>query len=138
MLCRLHLVCLRAYQRPRRSSDAWGEYSWHHDLCLKTAPDEGSRHQEWPAPASQPLPPRGSVLFGIQLSRTERLLQVLPTGMDEFGVGADLIDLDLGAVALYVSLLEHLVEDCALIYAVDDVAENLLLPLGPTRVTPKE
>src|SRR5215208_6876712 len=138
MLCRLHLVCLRAYQRPRRSSDAWGEYSWHHDLCLKTAPDEGSRHQEWPALASQPLPPRGSVLFGIQLSRTERLLQVLPTGMDQFGVAPDLIDLDLGAVTLYVRLLEYLVEFGVLIYAMDDVAEDLLLPPGPARVTPKE
>jgi hypothetical protein len=45
------------------------------------------------------------VLFGIQLSRTERLLQVLPTGMDEFGVAPDLIDLNFRAVALYVRLL---------------------------------
>ncbi len=49
----------------------------------------------WSAPASQPLLARGSVPPGVQLSRTERLLQVLPTGMDEFGVAPDLIDLNL-------------------------------------------
>jgi hypothetical protein len=58
--------------------------------------------------------------------------------MDEFGVAPDLIDLDLGAVALHVRLLEYLVEFGVLIYAMDDVAENLLLPPGPARVTPKE
>jgi hypothetical protein len=92
----------------------------------------------WPAPASQTLLARGSVPPGVQLSRTERLLQVLPTGMDEFGVAPDLIDLDLGAVALYVRLLEYIVEFGVLIYAMDDVAEDLLLPPDPARVTPKE
>jgi len=58
--------------------------------------------------------------------------------MDEFGVAPDLIDLDLGAVALYVRLLEYLVEFGVLIYAMDDVAQDLLLPPGPARVTPKE
>jgi hypothetical protein len=58
--------------------------------------------------------------------------------MDEFGVAPDLIDLDLGAVALYVRLLEYLVQFCVFIYAMDDVAEDLLLPPGPARVTPKQ
>jgi hypothetical protein len=58
--------------------------------------------------------------------------------MDEFGVAPDLIELNLGAVALYVRLLEYLVEFDILIYAMDDVAEDLLLPPGPARVTPKE
>src|SRR5215211_5269880 len=58
--------------------------------------------------------------------------------MDELGVAPDLIDLDLGAVALYVRLLEYLVQFGILIYAVDDVAEDLLLAPGPARVTPKE
>jgi hypothetical protein len=58
--------------------------------------------------------------------------------MDEFGVAPDLIDLYLGAVALYVRLLEYPVEFGVLIYAMDDVAEDLLLPPGPARVTPKE
>jgi len=44
----------------------------------------------------------------------------------------------LGAVALYVRLLEYLVEFGVLIYAMDDVAEDLLLPPGPARVAPKE
>ena len=52
-------------------------------------------------PLARALLARGSVPPGVQLSRTERLLQVLPTGMDEFGVAPDLIDLDLGAVALW-------------------------------------
>jgi hypothetical protein len=80
----------------------------------------------------------GSVPPGIQLPRAEHLLQMFPTGMDELGVAPDLIDLNLGAVALYVRLLEYLVEFCVLIYAVDDVAEDLLLPRGPARGTPKE
>jgi len=58
--------------------------------------------------------------------------------MDEFGVAPDLIDLILGAVALYVRLLEYLVEFGILIYAMDHVAEDLLLPPGPARVTPEE
>jgi hypothetical protein len=58
--------------------------------------------------------------------------------MDEFGVAPDLIDLDLGAVAHYVRLLQYLVEFGVIIYAVDDVAEDLLLPPGPARVTPNE
>jgi hypothetical protein len=57
--------------------------------------------------------------------------------MDEFGVAPNLIDLNLGAIALYVMLLEYLVEFCVLIYAVDDVAEDPLLPPGPAQVTPK-
>jgi len=58
--------------------------------------------------------------------------------MDEFGVAPDLIDLDLGAVAQYIRLLQYLVEFGVIIYAVDDVAEDLLLPPGPARVTPNE
>jgi hypothetical protein len=58
--------------------------------------------------------------------------------MDEFGVAPDLIDLYLGAVALYVRLLEYPVEFGVLIYAMDNVAEDLLLPPGPARVTPKK
>jgi hypothetical protein len=57
--------------------------------------------------------------------------------MDEFGVAPNLIDFNLGAVALYIRLLEYLVEFCVLIYAVDDVAEDPLLPPGPAQVTPK-
>jgi len=57
--------------------------------------------------------------------------------MDEFGVASNLIDFDLGAVALYVRLLEYLVEFCVLIYAMDDVAEDPLLPPGSAQVTPK-
>jgi hypothetical protein len=91
----------------------------------------------WSAPASQTLLARGSVPPGVQLFRTECLLHVLPTGMDEFGVAPNLIDFNLGAVALYIRLLEYLVEFCVLIYAVDDVAEDPLLPPGPAQVTPK-
>jgi len=58
--------------------------------------------------------------------------------MYEFGVAPDLIDLDLGAVALYVRLLEYLVQFCVFIYAMDDVTEDLLLPPGPARVAPKQ
>jgi hypothetical protein len=71
----------------------------------------------------------------LQLSRAEGLLQVLPTGMDQFRVGANLIYLLLRAVALHVWLLEHLVEVGVLVSAVDDVAEDLLFPLGPARVS---
>src|SRR5215213_4790196 len=75
---------------------------------------------------------------GIQRSRAEYLLQVLPTGMNELGVGADLIYLARGAVAPHIRLFENLVEGGVLIYAMDDVAKNFLFPLGPTRLTPKE
>src|SRR5215212_4948556 len=75
---------------------------------------------------------------GIQRSRAKHLLQVLPTGMNELGVGTDLIYLALGAVAPHIRLFENLVEGGVLIYAMDDVAKNFLFPLGPTRVTPKE
>jgi hypothetical protein len=57
--------------------------------------------------------------------------------MDEFRVAPNLIDLNLGAVALYVRLLEYLVEFCVLIYAMDDVAEDPFLPPGPAQITPK-
>jgi len=63
---------------------------------------------------------------------------MLPAGIDQFRVAPDLIDLDLGEVALYVRLLEYLVQFGILIYAVDDVAEDLFLAPGPARVTPKE
>src|SRR5215212_9708115 len=63
---------------------------------------------------------------------------MLPTSLDEFWVAPDLIYLLLRAVAPHVRLLEHLVERDILIYAVDDVAEDLLLPFGPARVATKE
>src|SRR3954467_7776025 len=71
---------------------------------------------------------------GVQLSRTKHALQVLPTGVDEFGVAPDLLYLLLRAVAPHVGLLEHLAEEGVLVYTVDDVAEDLLLPVGPARV----
>src|SRR5215216_3988186 len=77
-------------------------------------------------------------LPGIQLSRAERLLQVPPGRVDEFGVAPDLVYLDLRAVAAHVGLLNHLVEGGVFIYAVDDVPEYLLLPLGPARVATEE
>ncbi len=54
------------------------------------------------------------------------------------GLPPDLVYLLLRAIALHVRLPEHLGEVGVLIYAVDDVAEDLLLPLGPTRVTIEE
>src|SRR3712207_5338058 len=74
----------------------------------------------------------------VQLPRAERLLQVFPCRVDELGVALDLVYLGLGAVALHIRLPEHLVEVGVLVYAVDDVPEDLLLPLGPTRVATKE
>src|SRR5215218_9107846 len=59
---------------------------------------------------------------------------MLPGGVDEFGVVADLVYLDLRAVASHVGLLEHLPEIRVLVYAVDDVPQYFLLPLGSTRV----
>jgi hypothetical protein len=58
--------------------------------------------------------------------------------MDQFWVAADLIDLNRGAVALYVRLLEYLLQFGILIYAMDDVAQYLLLPPGSAGVTAKE
>jgi hypothetical protein len=37
----------------------------------------------------------------------EHVLQVLPAMVDELGIHDDLVDLDLGAVAAHVGLLEY-------------------------------
>src|SRR5918998_257867 len=63
---------------------------------------------------------------------------MLPGCVDELGVALDLVYLGLGAVALHIRLPEHLVEVGILVYAVDGVPGDLLLPLGPTRVATKK
>jgi hypothetical protein len=75
---------------------------------------------------------------GIQLPGAERLFQVLLGGVDELGVVVDLVYLVLGAIAPHVMLLKYLLEVRVLGYAVEDVAEDLLLPLGSTRVAKEE
>ena len=50
--------------------------------------------------------------------------------MDELGGVDDLVYLGLGAVAAYVGFLHYVVQRRALVHAVDDVPEYLLLPLG--------
>ena len=66
------------------------------------------------------------------------MLQVLPTMVDELGIHDDLVDLALGAVAAHVGLLEYVVKVGILIYAVDDVLEDLLLALSARAVLPAE
>jgi hypothetical protein len=68
----------------------------------------------------------------------EHVLQVLPAMVDELGIHDDLVDLDLGAVAAHVGLLEYVVKVGILIHAVDDVPENLLLALSARTVPPAE
>src|SRR5215208_2551746 len=76
--------------------------------------------------------------LGVKFHGAERMLHVLPGCVHELGIALDLVYLGLGAVVLHVGLPEHIMEVGVLIYAVDDVAEDLLLPLGPTRATTKE
>ena len=66
------------------------------------------------------------------------MLQVLPAMVDELGIHDDLVDLALGAVAAHVGLLEYVVKVGILIYAVDDVLEDLLLALSARAVLPAE
>jgi hypothetical protein len=54
--------------------------------------------------------------------------------VDQFGVPEDLVDLLLGAVSAHVGFLEHLAKVSVCIYAVVDVAEDLLLALGAKTV----
>jgi len=54
--------------------------------------------------------------------------------VDQLGVSEDLVDLELGAVSAYVRLLEHVAEVGVRVYAVADVAEDLLLALGTETV----
>ena len=82
--------------------------------------------------------PLRSTLIGIQLSRAERLLQVLPCCVHEIGAARDLVYLSLGAVATYVGLSQHFVEIRILVDAVHDVLEDLLLMLYLSRVTLEE
>jgi hypothetical protein len=58
--------------------------------------------------------------------------------VDELGVHDDLVDLDLGAVAAHVGLLEYVVKVGVLVHAVDDVLEYLLLALSARAVAPAE
>jgi hypothetical protein len=69
------------------------------------------------------------MLIGIQLSRAERLLQVLPAGVHEIGAARDLVYLRLGTVAKYVRFSQHFAEIRILVDAMDDVLEDLLLVL---------
>jgi hypothetical protein len=59
----------------------------------------------------------------------ERLLQVSPAGVHQIGAARDLFYLCLGAVAPHVRFMQHFVEVCILVDAVDDVLEDLLLVL---------
>jgi hypothetical protein len=54
--------------------------------------------------------------------------------VDELRVHDDLVDLDLGAVAAHVGLLEDVVKVGILIHAVEDVLEDLLLALSARAV----
>jgi hypothetical protein len=58
--------------------------------------------------------------------------------VDELGIHDDLVDLDWGAVAAHVGLLEYVVKVGILIQAVEDVLEDLLLALGASAVVPAE
>src|SRR5215203_2068119 len=86
----------------------------------------------------------GTLMFGlgtppgIELPGPGSLFQLLSCRADELGIALDLVYLSLRAVSLYVRLLEHLGQCGVLVYAVNDVAEDFLFPLGPTRVTPNE
>src|SRR5215210_8796002 len=55
---------------------------------------------------------------------------MFPAGVDELGVVNDLVYLGLRAVASHVVLTYDVVQGCALVDAVDDVPEYLLLALG--------
>src|SRR5215213_1868776 len=57
---------------------------------------------------------------------------------NKLGVVLDLVYLALGAVAPHIGLPEHLRKSGVLVYPVDDVAEDLLLPLRPARVAREE
>jgi hypothetical protein len=52
---------------------------------------------------------------------------MLPARVDEFWVADDSVYLALGAGTVYIGLLEHFAEISALVYAVDDVLEDLIL-----------
>jgi hypothetical protein len=58
--------------------------------------------------------------------------------VDELGVHDDLVDLDLGAVAAHVGLLEYVVKVSVIVYAVEDVLEDLLLAPSARAVAPAE
>jgi hypothetical protein len=58
--------------------------------------------------------------------------------VDELGVHDDLVDLALGAVAAHVGLREDVVKVGVLVYAVDDVLEDLFLALSARAVLPAE
>jgi len=68
----------------------------------------------------------------------EHVLQVLPAMVGKLGIDDDLVDLALGAVAAHVGLLEYVVKVGILIYAVDDVPEDLLLALSARVLLPAE
>src|SRR5215207_7113269 len=63
---------------------------------------------------------------------------MLPAGVHELRIALDLVYLGLGAVALHVGLSEHILEVGVLVNAVDDVPEDLFLPLRATRATTEE
>jgi hypothetical protein len=66
----------------------------------------------------------------LELLRSERLAESFSGGPDKLGIAYDLVDLLLGTVATHVVFLEYLLQGHILVYAADDVPEDLLLTLG--------
>src|SRR5687768_12306452 len=69
-------------------------------------------------------------LARVQFPRAEVLPQVLARGLDEPGIGADLLYLQGRSVAPHVLLLHHVAQVRPLAQAVDDVLDHPLLPCG--------
>src|SRR5215204_3353482 len=67
---------------------------------------------------------------GVEFPRVEVPLQVLVGGLDEPGVGADLLYLKGRGVAPHVLLLYHVAQVRPFAETVDDVLGDPLLPLG--------
>ena len=61
---------------------------------------------------------------------SERLSESFSGGRDELRTAYDLLDLGAGAVATHVVFLQYLLQGHILVYAADDVLEDLLLTLG--------
>ena len=74
--------------------------------------------------------------LALELIRPERLSQLFPGGSDELRVADDLLYVGLGGVAAHVFFLKHLWQGCALVYARDDVLEDLLLTLAQRGAAP--
>src|SRR5918994_2027840 len=69
-------------------------------------------------------------LARVEFPRAEVLPQVLTRGLDEPGIGADLLYLQGRSVTPHILFLYHVAKVCPLAQAVDDVLHHPLLPCG--------